>query len=351
MVLFGAGGLGKRTLRGLRSLGIEPRAFADNDVRLQGSTVEGISVLSPAEAALRHGQDAAFVVTIWNAQGKDRFATHAGQLRALGCERVVPFPSLYWQHPRTFLPYYAIDLPHHLLDRRDQVREAALLWSDAASLDHFVAQVRWRLRMDFDGLPDPVGHEMYFPDDLIAWSDGGTFVDCGAFDGDTARRWLARFPSWKGRIVAFEPDPANFARLRAWAGSLDEDLSNRVDLRAQAVGARAGSVLFDATGTGAAAVGRGPLEVEAVALDEAISGHVPAYIKMDTEGSEPAALMGAARILREQGPPLAVCLYHRQDHLWEVPLLVERLAPGYCFHLRSHALEGWDLLCYAVQPR
>jgi FlaA1/EpsC-like NDP-sugar epimerase len=53
LVLFGAGGLGKRTLSGLRRLGIEPLAFADSNPALWGTSIDGVSVMSPQSAADR----------------------------------------------------------------------------------------------------------------------------------------------------------------------------------------------------------------------------------------------------------------------------------------------------------
>jgi hypothetical protein len=69
---------------------------------------------------------------------------------------------------------------------------------------------------------------------------------------------------------------------------------------------------------------------------------------MDIEGSEMDALAGASRIIREQGPLLAICVYHKQDDLWKIPLLIHSLNPEYRFFLRPHKLEVWDLVCYAV---
>ena len=48
VILFGAGGAGRYALSHLRSLGIEPLLFADNDPAKQGTTVSGIEVQSPA---------------------------------------------------------------------------------------------------------------------------------------------------------------------------------------------------------------------------------------------------------------------------------------------------------------
>jgi hypothetical protein len=42
-------------------------------------------------------------------------------------------------------------------------------------------------------------------------------------------------------------------------------------------------------------------------------------LKMDIEGEEPAALRGAQELLRAHRPHLAISIYHRAEHLWEMP--------------------------------
>lgn len=66
LILFGAGPLGRDTLRGLRKAGVEPLAFADNNRRLWGAEVNGLPVLSASDAAKRFAESACFVVTIYN---------------------------------------------------------------------------------------------------------------------------------------------------------------------------------------------------------------------------------------------------------------------------------------------
>src|SRR5438270_6047006 len=102
LVLFGAGGFGRRTLAGLRSLGIEPLAFADNNRAVWGRSIGGLRVISPVDAALGFGDSAAFVVTIWNGQAKDRMADRVRQLQDLGCQRVIPAGFLFWKYPDVF---------------------------------------------------------------------------------------------------------------------------------------------------------------------------------------------------------------------------------------------------------
>ena len=348
LVLFGAGNLGRKTLAGLRAGGIEPIAFTDNNPGLWGKEVEGVRVLPPEEASDRFGDTAVFVVTIWRGEGNDRMRERCSQLRRLGCARVVTFLPLFWKYPEIFLPHYAVDLPFRVLDAKERIEEAFGLLSDDASRTEFVGEVRWRLLGDFDYLGEPVSNEIYFPEDLHSLSADEVFVDCGAFDGDTIRRFLARLPDFRGRIKALEPDPANFGKLARYVESLPYELRQRIDIFPWAVSSRRETLRFNATGTEAASLGSGSTQVQGVALDELLEDCRPTYIKMDTEGAEPEAIRGAFRTIATHRPAMAICVYHRQDHLWEIPLLIDSCAGGYRFHLRPQLLEGWDLVCYAI---
>lgn len=348
LVLFGAGKLGRKTVVGLRQIGREPLAFIDNDQRLWNKRVDGVPVLAPEEAARKYSTEAAFIVTIWRGEGAERMRDRVDQLRSLECRTIAPFLPLFWKYADTFLPHYAVDLPHRALAQAGRVRSAFQLMSEEESRREFVAGIRWRVRGDFDSFGEPVATEIYFPDDLFEISASEVFIDCGAFDGDTVRRFLTHAPRFRGEVKAFEPDPANCARLQRYVDGLPEDLRRKITVFPYAVGRMRETVRFDGTGTEAAAVGSGSLEVESVSLDTALEGSTPTYIKMDTEGSELEALEGARRTILKHKPRLAICVYHKQNHLWEIPLLIKDASAGYHFFLRPQLLEGWDLVCYAV---
>jgi FkbM family methyltransferase len=354
IVLMGAGGLGRRTLAGLRRHGVEPLAFADNGIGRQGTTLDGLPVLSPEAAAREFGPRAAFVVTIWGANRPHRFAHSREQLRALGCDVVCSFPALLWKYADALLPFYLQDVPSRLLDERAEVRRAFDLWEDDASRAEYVAQVRFRLHADFDGLSHPVGHPQYFPDDLFTWFDEEWFVDGGAYDGDTVRMVSTLYGDRFGHVLALEPDPANFVRLQATAAALSPAARARVDCRQIALGSERRTLHLDATGTAASTTSIAPsigtIVVGAETLDSLVDGARPTFIKLDIEGFEVDALEGARQTIELHAPILAICVYHRQDHLWRIPLLLRQWRDDYAFFLRPHNEEGWDLVCYAV-PR
>ena len=354
LVLMGAGGLGRRTLAGLRKHGVEPVAVGDNAPGRHGTTLDGVRVLSAAAAAREFGRTAAFVVTIWGANRPHRFAHSREQLRALGCDVVFPFPPLFWKYADTLLPFYLQDLPSRVLEQKDAVRLAFELWEDPASRAEYVAQVRFRLDADFDGLPHPVKHPQYFPPDLFAWSDDEWIFDGGAYDGDTVRALSAIHANRFGHLLAVEPDPANFAKLTMTVGALPPEVRARVECRQAALGSERRTLHLDATGTAASATSTqaaaGTIAVQAETIDDLVAARRPTFIKLDIEGFEIDALLGGRETIVRHAPVIAVCVYHLQDHLWKIPLLLRSWRDDYAFFLRPHNEEGWDLVCYAV-PR
>ena len=88
--------------------------------------------------------------------------------------------------------------------------------------------------------------------------------------------------------------------------------------------------------------------MESVPLDELLASASPTFIKMDIEGAEPNTLLGAAKIIADHAPVLAICLYHAQEHLWQIPLLIQSMRQDYNFFLRRYADECWEIVCYAV---
>ncbi len=78
--------------------------------------------------------------------------------------------------------------------------DACALWADEASRQEYLSQVRWRLRFDFENLSNPVGHPIYFPQDICPLIENEVFVDCGAYDGDTIELFLAQPQPASGRL-------------------------------------------------------------------------------------------------------------------------------------------------------
>jgi FkbM family methyltransferase len=347
LVLYGAGELGKVVLAGLRNEGIKIAAFSDGNEQLWGRTIDGVRVLPPKDAAQQYGEHAAFVVTIFNSQHS--FPQTQDRLMNLGCHRVLSCLALFYRFPDRFLPYWAVDLPHKLVEKGDRLGGVYSLLADVESRQEFLRELQWRMELDFDPSPSRSIQEQYFPEDLLTIQAGEVFVDCGAFRGDTLSEFLARSGGRFQRYLAFEPDPSNFKLLRTFVGQLPLALRKKVEIHRQAIGTDFAQLMFQSTGDISSRLDlSGQLEVSAIPLDSLLGRLEPTIVKMDIEGGELDALEGARQLIRKVAPLMAVCVYHRPDHFWAVPERLAQLHPEYSLYLRRYAEVPWELVCYAV---
>jgi FkbM family methyltransferase len=346
LVLFGAGQFGQWVLDRLRKAGVDACCFSDNNPQRWGTRVKGLEVLAPETAVRRFGQTASFVVTIFNG------SSARAQLKGMGCERVPPVTFLFWKHPEQFMPDLGIGEPERVVEEPEEIRRCCRLLSDERSRQELCDQISFRYWMEpeFLPLPENVG-EIYFPTDIVKDSDDEVFVDCGAFDGDSIRSFLRRGRSLS-HLYALEPDAYSRALLAKSVGSLSENLSQKITVWPYGAGNLDGQVNFAASGDVASKISSSNTgtSIEVRKLDSLDWQHTPTYIKMDIEGAEPDALAGAANLLRDSQPVLAICLYHRLEHLWQLPNLIHSFAPGYSLFLRRYAEDGWEQVCYAVPP-
>lgn len=344
IVVYGAGKLGRRLVAAMVQEGHPPAAVIDRDERLWGTSIEGVQVLSLAAAPAALGPAFTAVVGVWNPHGH-RFADTAADLRAAGAGAVVPFHVLAAELP-SVLPHFCHDGPARIEAARERIGEARELLADPESRATLDREIAWRLGDVSVAERRPVPDQYLVP--LYTPREDEVVVDCGAFDGDTLRAFLDHERSF-ARYWAYEPDPANLAPLRATVESLPPSIRDQIVIREAATFDRHAEVRFDPAGDGGAVSEEGELVVRAVPLDDEPIVPAPTLIKADVEGAERATLLGAARIIAEARPVLAICVYHRPDDLWELPLLCQEIAGnGYRFHLRMHAEDGWETVLYAV---
>ncbi len=345
-VLFGAGLAGRNSLKNLRTSGIVPLAFVDNNRARWGSQVDGIPVFSPEEAAAKFGDSALFVVTIYS-QGHV-FRRTREQLEALGIHNIVSDSALRWRYPDNMLPFFCHDLPERVYAARERVLAASKVWADDYSRREYLNQVRWRALGDLGALNLPVEEESYFPSSLVSLQADEVFIDCGAYTGDTAQRVIELSEGRFRHITAIEADRANYEVLRKWIDGLPNELMGRISALNIAVGAVRGEVSFDPDNTMVASGGSAKIECQR--LDDLLEGVAPTFIKMDIEGAELDALAGARATIQRHRPVLAVCVYHRQSDLWQIPLAIAAMQGQYRLYIRPHEGDGWQSVLYALPP-
>lgn len=332
--IYGSGLCGQATHTLLASnpeIATRITGFLDSNPCLAGQEVANLPVFLPEDPRLTPLRPLV-VLSVSN----------PGHMREMAqrCERLgydhVPFTKLRL----TLEPRISADW----LESLPEARAAMDIWDDAESRDIYYWRVRLLANRDAADAPYTHYRDQYFPA-FIPQENYRFFVDGGAYLGDTLEEYTARFGEIRGRYYMFEPDGRIFPELkRAMSDRPRTSLYNLA--------------LFDQRTTlrfhlhydvGSSCVTEdGEVEIEAAPLDEVLSGCEVSFIKLDVEGAELEALAGAAGIIAEQRPTLAVCLYHRPEHLWTIPAWIKAVMPESRLYLRHYSLCQYETVCYAV---
>lgn len=234
------------------------------------------------------------------------------------------------------------DTALNLYKNIDNYIEAYELLEDEKSKEVFLEVIKCRLTRNIDCILNIYEEEerQYFDDKIIGKLKDEIFVDVGGYIGDTIEVFLRRCESTR-KIYFYEPNTENLIVAKQ---RLEEYSKSNIDIRFRDVGVsniemdvelskkRSGSRVLHSE------IGNGEFETETinlVTLDKDIKECVT-FIKMDVEGEEGRVLEGAKTHIQEDNPKLAICVYHKFDDLWQLPLQVERYNSNYKMFLRHY---------------
>lgn len=189
--------------------------------------------------------------------------------------------------------------------------------------------------------------EIYFDEELPLpiFNREISFVDCGAYIGDTVTEALSiKFK----KVFMFELDKTIYDTCN---GNMQEYILKGVDIRLYPFGVSDSHKVMRMTlGNGnSRLVDCGGDETgETVALDDILIEEDIDFIKMDIEGEELNALKGAERILKSKHPALAICLYHKPEDMFSIPQYIKSIDSSYKIYIRHYSSTMFDTVCYAI---
>ena len=192
-----------------------------------------------------------------------------------------------------------------------------------------------------DYLVGTVSHQ-YF--DFFKPKEREIFVDAGSFNGMTTvefAEWAG--PSYSGAYL-YEPSKANEKVIRS---NLAAHNINQFELFLKGTWDSDCKLSFDGTSTPGGSVGVGDDLVEMTSIDSTLRGREVTYIKMDIEGSESRALIGAKETISKWKPRLAICVYHKPTDFLDIPLQIMEMDLGYHFAMRQYTTLYWETVLYA----
>lgn len=230
-------------------------------------------------------------------------------------------------------------------ENSNRVNAVCSFLGDDISRNTFKAAVSFRQSFLSKNAPE-YSKQQYFPDGIVNLSDNEMFIDCGAFNGDTARKFIEKCGGEFKKIVCFEPDSANFAALeRNFANN------NRVEtIRAGVWNVNTTLKFNDGKGAGSALsnVEDDAVSVNVMAIDGVECCQDATFKKMDVEGAEMNALKGAVKVIVRNRPKLAISIYHSNEELLAIPEYLHSSLVDYSFYVRHHSLNWQDTVLYAI---
>lgn len=181
----------------------------------------------------------------------------------------------------------------------------------------------------------------------IEFGDNEVYFDCGMYDGDTIIEFIKKCPNFK-KIIGFEPDSNNIELFNK--RKLND---NRIEVVNEGCYSEKCELRFNAGNSTASVFEEdGDVIVPVTTIDSFYDENRPVtFIKMDIEGSELAALKGARKVIENDFPKLAICVYHKKEDLITIPQYIRSLENekfGYNLLLRHHSLHDHETVLYAL---
>ena len=173
----------------------------------------------------------------------------------------------------------------------------------------------------------------YFDLDIMPLHDQEVIVDLGMYIGDTVVAYRNVCKTHK-KWYCYEVDARNIPIAQKNLRGIPN-----VEIRQKAVCDHDGYVYMSLHADSSSnIVGKGEVRVPAVTLDEDIKEPVT-LIKMDIEGSEQAALRGSIQHIKNEKPKLAICTYHGNYDIWQIPRLIDSIRGDYKFYMRYNGTD------------
>ena len=174
----------------------------------------------------------------------------------------------------------------------------------------------------------------YFDLDIIKCNENEVIADLGAYTGDTILDYFKNYGVNYKSIYCFEITDNTFEILKNnlkyykninFIKKAISDKEETLYLNENNIDASANKVIEEKTNN----------KIETTTLDNNIKEKLT-LIKMDIEGYEQKALLGAEKHIKNNHPKLLISVYHNHEDLWKIPMIIKNMNDSYKLYLRYY---------------
>lgn len=188
----------------------------------------------------------------------------------------------------------------------------------------------------------------YFQDDIISVSENEIFIDCGAYHGESINDFLKYLRKQNiysyDKIIAFEPEPENVEIMKRNIANIENVVFEQAGVYKETTTLK----ICSGSGSNSMISDDGDVLIQVESIDDVLNGNKATFVKMDIEGSEIDALMGARRTIKQYRPKLAISVYHKKGDFIDIPRYILSINPDYKIYMRNHSPSGIELVMYAI---
>ncbi|MEE9215600.1 MAG: FkbM family methyltransferase [Thermodesulfobacteriota bacterium] len=340
IVIYGAGNWGRWLLSLLKGYSVNVNAFLDLKAEMIGK-VEGLPVFKPdCNDFLRQEKEEMYILIAANYIYHKKVKQN---LNELGYKNVNLVKCVWYPGPLNFEK----DLDS-IINKKKDFLECAKILEDEKSFRIYEDAISSYVTAECKMSAEAETNNQYFPSDIPFKKGYSKFIDCGAFTGDTITQ-LRKIKGKVDTVIAFESDVHNFKALAEMIRQNKESIAENILLYPCGVWSRLEQLRFNSgQGSGGVISEDGTSVIQCVALDDVLSDFIPTFIKMDIEGAEYEALLGAKKMIQNYKPDLAISVYHSIIDFCRIPLLINGWNLGYKFYLRCHLDFNQEVVLYAI---
>lgn len=308
-------------------------ALFDNDSTKWGKNINGLVVESPDEARKKIDTDTAVIVST------------AGYVYEIATSiidaGIATKDQLFCSSGAIYEKWRFI--PETITNARKEIEWVYESLADEESKEYYVNFLKSCLdRSPFHLLDNSRckrGYTYSADDGEIRVDKGNVIVDCGAFNGDTARLFLGMTNN-DCYIYCFEPVDENSLQIEKWIN--ENGIKNVTNIRAGVGNSSHVDKVYSTGGiTIKGSIGENLFgeaskvvnQIRVETLDNVLKGKHVDYIKMDIEGAEMSALKGGIETILNNRPKMLISAYHKVTDMWEIPKYVLGLNENYKVYL------------------
>lgn len=340
-ILYGAGSDLNKILPMLKNEGFNPLCIADGSPNKIGQHLFGISVVAP-EDIVKYNSKTIIITASFFDSIYEKINTILG-------DKTTDYKILV--SPYAWLMLVNVDFNIELLSKASnyiQAKKTEILnmYDSNDKKTNEIIDYLLKTRTDnayrfcsYNEIRGMQYIEGYFYENELQNIGPFTFIDVGAYIGDTYKLMKSMYKSNMVRYYAYEPSASNYKRLLDDISSLSNDNCN-IEFKNYALGNTTGEINMGKAGGEFGVVNDSTCnsyeKIRIMKMDDDVIDVVgKLVIKMDVEGAEMDVLRGGVNTIKKYRPIMAICVYHKYQDIYELPKFLINNGLKYRFILKS----------------